>query len=314
MGAHGFDPAVGIWTVHSNGESTSLSFHTIGLDACFVGIPFDSGCSNRTGTRLGPRQIRTESCLLREYNTQGAAPFASLRVADIGDVSLSMYNIKKACESIRKKYKEILENDCVPLTLGGDHSISYPILQAIKEKHGPVGLIHVDAHADSSDEMLGEKIAHGTPFRRAFDEGLIIPEKTIQIGLRGSQYSVKDGGQSWQVEQGFRVVPAEECWYKSMSPLMAEVRDMMGQVPVYLSFDIDALDPAFAPGTGTPEIGGLTSIQGLEIIRGCRGIKLVGADLVEVSPPYDTNGTTALTGANLLFEMLCALPGVKYSD
>lgn len=311
-------PVSGMMMPRSGGIATMMRLpyqeSTKGLDACFVGIPFDTGCSNRSGTRLGPRQIRTESCLLREYNSVGAAPFDSLQVADIGDVNITIYNIKRACDAIRNKFQEIIKEGCIPLTLGGDHTISYPILQAIKDKHGPVGLVHVDAHADTSDEMLGEKIAHGTPFRRAFDEGLIIPEKTIQIGLRGTQHKKEKGGQAWQLEQGFRVIPAEQCWHKSLSPLMEEVKEMMGEVPVYLSFDIDALDPAFAPGTGTPEIGGLTTIQALEVIRGCKGLTLVGADLVEVSPPYDTTGTTALTGANLLFEMLCVLPGVKYFD
>nr|XP_019960566.1 PREDICTED: agmatinase, mitochondrial [Paralichthys olivaceus] len=198
----------------------------------------------------------------------------------------------------------------VLVSAGGDHTIAYPILQAVAEKHGPVGLVHVDAHADTSDVVLGEKIGHGTPFRRCVEEGLLDCKRVVQIGLRGSGYS--PDAYEWSRAQGFRVVQAEECWFKSLEPLMAEVRAQMGSGPVYLSFDIDALDPGFAPGTGTPEIAGLTPIQGVEIIRGCRGLSLVGCDLVEVSPPYDTTGNTALTGANLLFEMLCVLPKVKY--
>ncbi|XP_033977990.1 agmatinase, mitochondrial-like [Trematomus bernacchii] len=193
---------------------------------------------------------------------------------------------------------------------GGDHTIAYPILQAVAEKHGPVGLVHVDAHADTSDVVLGERIGHGTPFRRCVEEGLLDCSRVVQIGLRGSGYSADSYACSRA--QGFRVVQVEECWFKSLAPLMEEVRGQMGGGPVYLSFDIDALDPGFAPGTGTPEIAGLTPIQGVEIIRGCRGLNLVGCDLVEVSPPYDTTGNTALTGANLLFEMLCVLPNVKY--
>ena len=157
--------------------------------------------------------------------------------------------------------------------------------------------------------MFGEKIAHGTPFRRAVEEGLLDDKRCVQIGLRGTGYAADDF--DWPRQQGFRVVQAEECWYKSLTPLMEEVRAQIGDGPVYLTFDIDGLDPAFAPGTGTPEIGGLTTIQALEIIRGCRGLNLVGCDLVEVSPPYDTSGNTALTAANLLFEMLCVLPGVE---
>ncbi|XP_035693584.1 guanidinobutyrase-like isoform X1 [Branchiostoma floridae] len=284
---------------------------TQGLDACFVGIPLDIGTSNRSGTRFGPRQIRTESVMLRPYNNwTGAAPFDSLQVADIGDVFINMYDLKDAVKKIREAYSKIVANGCKPLTLGGDHTLTYPILQAIKDKHGPVGLVHVDAHADTHDQMGDEKVAHGTPFYRAVDEGLLDCNRVIQIGLRGTGYT--DYDYDWSRSQGFRVVQAEEIWYKSLAPLMEEVRAQMGDGPVYLSFDIDALDPAYAPGTGTPEIGGLTSHQGLEIIRGCRGLNLVGGDLVEVSPAYDPSGNTALTAANLLFEMLCVLPGVQY--
>jgi guanidinobutyrase len=173
-------------------------------------------------------------------------------------------------------------------------------------------MVHVDAHADINDTMFGEKIAHGTPFRRAVEEGLLDGKRVVQIGLRGTGYEAEDF--DWPRAQGFRVVQAEECWYKSLAPLMAEVRDKVKGGPVYLSFDIDGLDPSCAPGTGTPEIGGLTTIQGMEVIRGCHGLQLVGCDLVEVAPPYDASGNTSLIAANLLFEMLCVLPGVKYRN
>ncbi|XP_074498919.1 guanidino acid hydrolase, mitochondrial isoform X1 [Sebastes fasciatus] len=260
---------------------------------------------------FGPRQIRVESAMLRSYNSgTRAAPYESLMVADIGDVNVNVYDLKDTCRRIREAYRKILATGCIPLTMGGDHTIAYPILQAVAERHGPVGLVHVDAHADTSDVVLGEKIGHGTPFRRCVEEGLLDCKRVVQIGLRGSGYS--PDSYEWSRAQGFRVVQVEECWFKSLAPLMAEVRAQMGSGPVYLSFDIDALDPGFAPGTGTPEIAGLTPIQGVEIIRGCRGLNLVGCDLVEVSPPYDTTGNTALTGANLLFEMLCVLPKIKY--
>ena len=197
------------------------------------------------------------------------------------------------------------------LALGGDHTMTYPILRAMAKKHGPVALIHVDAHADINDDMFGEKIAHGTPFRRALEDGCLQADKVFQIGLRGTGYSPEDF--NWSRKQGFTVVPAEDCWYKSLVPLMTEVREKIGDHPVYLSYDIDSLDPAFAPGTGTVEIGGLTIWQAPEIIRGCQGLNVVGGDLVEVSPPYDPSGNTALVGANLLYEMLCILPGVRYS-
>ncbi|HAG26773.1 MAG: agmatinase [Paracoccaceae bacterium] len=285
---------------------------SVGLDACFVGVPMDIGASNRAGTRLGPRQIRAESVMLRPYNmATGAAPFEAMQVADIGDVPINTFDLKKSVEIIRTFYDNILRSDVIPLTLGGDHTLTYPILQAMAKKYGPVALIHVDAHADVNDEMFGEKIAHGTPFRRAYEAGCLQNDKVFQIGLRGTGYSPEDF--NWGRSKGWTVIQAEECWHKSLSPLMEQVRTVVGNAPVYLSYDIDSLDPAFAPGTGTQEIGGLTIWQALEIIRGCAGLNLVGCDLVEVSPPYDTTGTTALVGSNLLYEMLCVLPkSVKY--
>ncbi|AEF44723.1 agmatinase [Serratia sp. AS12] len=278
-----------------------------GLAAAFVGVPLDIGTSNRSGTRYGPRQIRQESVMLRPYNMgTGAAPFERLQVADLGDIAINPYSLEDSVRRIELAYNGILSHGCVPLTLGGDHTLTLPILRAVACRHGPVGLIHVDAHSDTNEEMFGEKLAHGTTFRRAYEEGLLEPQRVVQIGLRGSGYAADDF--DWSRRQGFRVVPAEECWYRSLVPLMAEVRQQMGGAPVYLSFDIDGLDPAFAPGTGTPEVGGLSVWQGLEIVRGCRGLNLIGADVVEVSPAYDRSGNTALLAANLLFEMLCVLP------
>jgi guanidinobutyrase len=281
------------------------------LDVCFVGIPLDIGSSNRVGSRHAPRAIRAESCILRPYNMgTRAAPFDNLQVADIGDIAINTFSLLKSVNIIEQAFDNILQHNCIPLTLGGDHTITLPILRAMKKKHGPVGLIHVDAHTDINDEMFGEKIAHGTIFRRAVEEQLIDTQRVVQIGVRGSGYEAEDF--DWGRNAGFQVVPAEECWHKSLVPLMEKVRQQVGNGPTYISFDIDGLDPAYAPGTGTVEIGGLTTIQALEIIRGCQGLNIVGGDLVEVSPPYDTSGNTALLGANILFEMLCVLPGVKY--
>jgi guanidinobutyrase len=281
------------------------------LDVAFVGVPFDIGTSNRSGARFGPRQIRSESCLIRPYNmATRAAPFDSLQVADIGDVAINTFNIDNSMAIIESAYDDILAQHCKPLTMGGDHTIALPILRSIAKKYGPVGIVHVDAHADINDTMFGERIAHGTPFRRAIEEKLVDPKRMVQIGLRATGYAADDF--DWPREQGVRVVPAEDCWYKSLKPLMSEVREQLGVGPVYITFDIDGLDPAYAAGTGTPEIGGLSIHQGLEIIRGCRGLEVVGGDLVEVAPAYDTTGNTALTAANLLFEMLCVFPGVKY--
>ncbi len=282
-----------------------------GLDVCFVGVPLDIGTSNRSGTRFGPRQIRAESSLIRPYNmATRAAPFDSLSVADIGDVAINTFDLKKTINIIENAFDPILGKGCIPLTIGGDHTITLPILRSMKKCYGQVGVIHVDAHADVNDIMFGETIAHGTPFRRALEENLVDPLRMVQVGLRATGYAAEDF--DWPREQGVRVVQAEECWYQSLEPLMAEIREQMGKGPVYVSFDIDGLDPAFAPGTGTPEIGGLTVTQGIEIMRGCRGLNIVGGDLVEVSPPYDTSGNTALVAANLLYELLCSLPGVEY--
>lgn len=280
-----------------------------GLNAAFIGVPLDIGTSHRPGARFGPRQIRAESCLLRPYNmATGAAPFDALQVADLGDVPINTYSLLKSVDITTAYYAEVLGHGCIPLTLGGDHTIALPILRAMAALHGPVAMVHVDAHADVNEDMFGERIAHGTPFRRAVEEGLLDCHKVTQIGLRGTGYAADDF--DWPRRRGFTLVPAHEVWHQSLAPVMEQVRQRVGNTPCYLSFDIDGIDPAYAGGTGTPEIGGLTVPQALEIIRGCRGLNIVGADLVEVSPPYDTTGNTALLGANLLYEMLCVLPGV----
>jgi guanidinobutyrase len=281
------------------------------LDVAVVGVPFDIGTSNRPGARFGPRGIRSESVLLRPYNmATRAAPFDHLRIADTGDVATNPYNLLDSVDRIEAHFDRLMAAKLTTLTMGGDHTIVLPILRSLAKRHGPVGLIHIDAHTDINDTMFGERIAHGTPFRRAMEEGLLDPLRVTQIGVRGTGYAADDF--DWSRDQGFTVVQAEECWGKSMVPLMAQARARVGDGPVYLSFDIDGLDPSFAPGTGTPEIGGLTIWQALEIIRGCKGLNLVGGDLVEVAPAYDTTGNTSLVAANLLYEMLCVLPGVQY--
>ena len=280
------------------------------LDVAVVGVPLDAGTSNRPGARFGPRGIRAESVLIRPYNmATRAAPFDSLRIDDTGDVAASPYDLEAAVDAIETHYDSLLAHDLVTASIGGDHTVVLPILRSMAKKHGPVGLVHVDAHTDINDTMFGSKIAHGTPFRRAVEDGLLDTSRVVQIGVRGTGYAADDF--DWSREQGFRVVQAEECWHRSLEPLMAEVRDQVGGGPVYLSFDIDGLAPAFAPGPGTPAVGGLTMPQALEVIRGCRGLDLVGCDLVEVAPIYDTSGMTSLVGANLVYEMLCVLPGVE---
>jgi guanidinobutyrase len=279
------------------------------LDVALLGIPMDIGTSWRSGTRFGPKQIRAESAMIRPYNmATGAAPFENLQVSDIGDLAINTFSLSDSLRIISESYDSILTHDVIPMAMGGDHSITLPILRAVARKHGPVALVHVDAHADVNDEMFGERETHGTVFRRAYEEGLIQPDKTYQVGLRGSGYGSDDftEAQGW----GFQQFPAWDLWHKSLSGLAVEIRRDIGDRPTYVTYDIDSLDPAFAPGTGTPEVGGLTTPQAIELIRGLAGANIVGCDLVEVSPPYDPSGNTALTGANLLYELLCVLPGV----
>ena len=282
-----------------------------GLNVGFIGVPMDIGTSWRSGTRMGPKQLREQSAMIRPYNIQtGAAPFDALQCADLGDVAINTFSLSDTIRLITKTYDAHLEHDFIPMGLGGDHTMTLPILRSIAKKHGPVALVHVDAHADVNDEMFGERETHGTVFRRAYEEGLIVADKVHQIGLRGTGYTADDFTQAagW----GFNQYLAPSLWHKSLSPLAKDICVQIGDTPTYITYDIDSLDPSFAPGTGTPEIGGLTTMQAMELIRGLRGLNIVGCDLVEVSPPYDPSGNTALTGANLMFELLSILPGVPY--
>ncbi|WP_170366166.1 agmatinase [Ruegeria arenilitoris] len=280
-----------------------------GLDVAVLGVPMDIGTSWRSGTRFGPKQIRAESAMIRPYNMATfAAPFDSLQIADIGDLAINTFSLADSLRIIKESYDAILAQGVIPVAMGGDHSITLPILRAVAAKHGPVALVHVDAHADVNDEMFGERETHGTVFRRAYEEGLIVPDKTFQVGIRGSGYAASDftEAKGW----GFRQFPAWELWQQNLTQIGALIRKEIGEHPVYVTYDIDSLDPAYAPGTGTPEIGGLTTPQALQLIHALGGMNVVGCDLVEVSPPYDPSGNTALTAANLLFELLCILPGV----
>ncbi len=280
-----------------------------GLDVAILGVPMDIGTSWRSGTRFGPKQIRSESAMIRPYNmANGAAPFDHLQIADIGDLAINTFSLADSLRVIKESYDGILAQGVIPVAMGGDHSITLPILRAMAAKHGPVALVHVDAHADVNDEMFGEKETHGTVFRRAYEEGLIVPDKTFQIGIRGSGYAASDftEAQGW----GFRQYPAWELWQQNLTEIGSLIRKTVDDHPVYITYDIDSLDPAYAPGTGTPEIAGLTTPQALQLIHALADMNVVGCDLVEVTPPYDPSGNTALTAANLLFEMLCILPGV----
>ena len=281
-----------------------------GLDVAILGIPIDIGTSWRSGTRFGPRQIRAESNMLRPYNMWTKVnPFNILNCADIGDIPINTFDLKDSVLRITKFYENLMKAKVIPMAMGGDHTLTLPILRALKEKYGKIGLIHIDAHADINDEMFGEKIAHGTPFRRAYEELLIDPKFVFQVGLRGTGYSEMDfdEARNW----GFNIIQAEEIWHKSLIPIGEKICSTLKDIPVYLTFDIDSLDPAYAPGTGTPEIGGLTTPQAIELIRSFQGLHIIGCDIVEVSPPYDPSGNTALTAANLLYEMLCVLPNPR---
>ncbi|MEM9438145.1 MAG: agmatinase [Pseudomonadota bacterium] len=282
-----------------------------GLDVAFVGIPMDIGTSWRSGTRFGPKQLRQESAMIRPYNIQtGAAPFDGLEMGDVGDIPINTFSLSDTIRLVTEFYDDLLAHPVIPVALGGDHTLTLPVLRSVAKKHGPLALVHSDAHADVNDEMFGERETHGTVFRRAYEEGLIVPDKVFQVGLRGTGYTAEDftEAQGW----GFNMTLAPEIWGKSLAPLADEIRSKIGDHPTYITYDIDSLDPAFAPGTGTPEIGGLTTWQAMEFIRGLRGLNVVGCDLVEVSPPYDPSGNTALVGANIIFEMLSILPGVPY--
>lgn len=310
-----YQPISGNDLARFSGPNTFMRLPSVtdlaGLDVAVLGVPLDIGTSWRSGTRFGPKEVRAESAMIRPYNLgTGAAPFDSLQVADIGDLAINTFSLSDSLRIIAESYEAILNYDVMPLAIGGDHSITLPILRAMAARHGPVALIHVDAHADVNDEMFGEREAHGTVFRRAHEEGLITAAKTYQVGLRGTGYGADDFAEAagW----GFQQFPAQELWGRDLSTLGAEIRRDIGEGPVYVTYDIDSLDPAYAPGTGTPEIGGLTTPQALQLIRSFKGLNIVGGDMVEVSPPYDTTGNTALTGANILYEMLCVLPGVAY--
>jgi agmatinase len=278
----------------------------VGLDACFIGVPFDIGTSNRSGARFGPRQIRAESCLLRPYNMgTRAAPFDALAVADIGDVAINPYNLADSMRIITEHYTRVLAAGCKPLTLGGDHTIALPLLRAVNAVHGPVAVVHFDAHLDTWDTYFGAPVTHGTPFRRAAEEKLFLDGHSLHVGVRGPIYAASD--LTDDAELGFRSVTAMELERIGVDGVVGRIRERAGGAPLYLSIDIDVLDPAHAPGTGTPEAGGLTSRELLGILRGLAGMPLVGADVVEVAPAYDHAEMTTVAAAHVCYELLALL-------
>ena len=276
------------------------------LDIALVGVPFDAGAENRPGQRHGPREIRNMSSLTRSvHHVTKINPYELCRIGDMGDVAFpSAFDLEKSHADITRFYETLREAGVAPLSAGGDHSISLPILRAIAAKR-PVGMVHIDAHTDTCDEELGSRFTHGTPFRRAVEEGVLDPKRVVQIGIRGAQNS--EEGWAFSLDSGMRVIFIEEFSQLGVEAVIAELRRWVGDGPTYVSFDIDSLDPAFAPGTGTPEIGGLTTIEAQGLLRGLRGLNLIGGDVVEVSPPFDPTGNTALVGATMMYEILCVL-------
>jgi len=292
------------------GDSTFLRLPRIddpaAIDIALFGIPWDAGTTNRPGARHGPREIRAQSAMIRRIHpTSGTAPYALCRVADLGDAPANPMDLAGALESVEAFVARIVAAGAAPLAAGGDHLSSLPVLRALGGE-APVGLVHFDAHSDTADSYFGgSRYTHGTPFRRAVEDGVVDPTRTIQIGLRGSQNDA--GDLDFARGAGMRLCPIEEVMDAGVDAIAAEARRVAGGGPVYISFDVDALDPAFAPGTGTPEVGGLTTHQAQRIIRGLAGLDIVGGDVVEVSPPFDHAGITALAAANMLFEILCVM-------
>ncbi len=276
------------------------------VDIGIIGVPFDGGVTHRSGARHGPRSVREQSTMLRRINaSSGVSPFVAARVCDLGDCWIEQpYELLGALKEIETFYRTVTGAGVVPLSVGGDHSISLPILRAVAA-NGPVGMIHIDAHCDTGDDYMGSRFHHGAPFRRAVEEGLLDPGRVIQIGIRGTTNDADMWGFSQR--SGMRVMPMEEFDDKGWRYAAGEARRIAGTGPTYLTFDIDSLDPSHAPGTGTPEAGGITVLQALRLLRELRGIDFVGGDLVEVSPPFDVGTLTAFNGASVLFEILCLL-------
>jgi len=276
-----------------------------GLDIALVGVPFDGGSSFRSGARHGPAQLREMSRLIRRVNyATGITPFDSCRVADVGDAPVNPLSIEDSLVSIEAFFERIAGSGALPLAAGGDHTITLPILRALVTAN-PVGLIQIDAHSDTLDIMMGQRYANGTPFRRAIEEGLLDPRSVIQIGIRGTLFDADE--HVWARDNGITIIDIDAFYDLGVPGVLRRVFDLLEDRPAYLTFDIDALDPSCAPGTGSPEPGGLSVRDAQALLRGLAGLQLIGADVNELSPPLDPSGTTAIVAANLMFEELCLL-------
>ena len=277
-----------------------------GLDIALVGIPWDGGTTNRAGARHGPREVRNLSSLMRStHHVFKTEPFKIANIADVGDVAVNPIDLLDGLKKIETGIAEILSHGALPLSVGGDHLTTLPVLRAVA-RNAPVGLIHFDAHSDTNDTYFGENpYTHGTPFRRAIEEGLLDPRRIVQIGIRGSIYAPDE--HDWAKDQGVRIIYMEEFVERGAQSVIAEVKEIVGAAPAYLTFDIDSIDPSMAPGTGTPEIGGFSTREAQSLIRLLDGVNLVGADVVEVAPPFDLGNMTSIVGATIMFELLCIL-------
>ena len=284
-----------------------------GVDIALYGIPYDGGVTNRPGARHGPREIRNQSSINRAMNhATRINPYELARVADVGDVRFAeVFDIAAVNRDIEAFVRRIVVAGAMPLAAGGDHSVTYPIFRALASRAAPIGMIHIDAHTDTWGPFKGSKFHHGAPFRLAVEDGVLDPKRTVQIGIRGGQNSTD----TWDFSRdaGMRVIFIEEFEDLGVEAVIAEARRVVGDGPTYVTFDVDGLDPVYAPGTGTPEPGGITTREALRMLRGFRNLNLIGADVVEVSPPFDPSGNTALVGATIMFELLCLLAEVRAS-
>jgi agmatinase len=271
-----------------------------------VGVPFDAGTSYRPGARFGPAHIRESSRLLRPYNpAQDAEPFALAQVVDAGDIAVNPFNIELAVDQVEAGMSELVSTGAKILTLGGDHTIAYPILKSLHAKHGPITVIHFDAHLDTWDTYFGAPLTHGTPFRRASEEGIIELGSCLHVGIRGPLYSTDDLSEDRRL--GFAILNSTDADTLGIEGMIAAMLKRVGDRPTYVSIDIDVLDPAYAPGTGTPEAGGLSSRELLRIVRALDATNLIGADIVEVSPAYDHAQITGIAAAHLAYELITVM-------
>ena len=309
-----FEPISGFELPRFAGMPTFMRLPHVGLghdkitevDIGIIGAPWDAGTTNRPGPRHGPRQVRDMSTMIRaQHGVNNLRPFDLKNCADLGDIAPNPASLEDSLKRIESYFSKIKDLNILPLTVGGDHLCSLPILRSLS-KNEPVGLIQFDSHTDLFHSYFdGQMYTHGTPFRRAIEENLIDPKRTVQVGIRGTNYDSED--RHFAKSKGIRIITIEEFFERAIPDIISEVKSIVGDEKKYHSYDIDFIDPAFAPGTGTPEVGGPNSFQALDVVRKLTGLNLIGADVVEISPPFDPSGGTAFLGSSILFEILCIM-------